>query len=468
MTWPLAWGLVGAAAAASLGAKTPNPIFDAKKNYRQIATTEHGVLGIIDVPMNASLRVLHLTGTPQQRGFAQGKLLAKEVIDLVQTALPDFYKHNIDGLKDYIKFLPEFVQNAVLKLAESAGTAAFSLALDWLEREQRKYNDRKDTGAYDEIEAIAQGTCSELNCDAEEVRKSILRANLAPELIRMQCSMLGAWDSATKNGPVGGALVQHRALDFGGGPFANRQVLIVQQPISSNGTAQMPFASIGFPGFVSVVTGFNPYFSLSEKVNEQHVGGIPPGSYDGESVAFVLRRIVQFSKTHTHAFSLAENAHRTWAIWLGLGDASRFIVGRYTRADIAAYDDKSVPSLTSQKAFKDIAYIDKWSQPSDSTNMPEVIDELSAYGNITAYSIAQYMPKHTRSGDVHIAVYQYKNETNLIDRVLIATGITTADGEFDGEGARHAYDSPFLDFDAQWILNLSPVNKTQNYAARVS
>eukprot|EP00666_Eupelagonemidae_sp_cell4sb_P006027 gene6027-4196_t len=40
---------------------------------------------------------------------------------------------------------------------------------------------------------------------------------MLPELIRMSCTMFGAWGSATPTGN----LTQLRALDFGSGPFAN-------------------------------------------------------------------------------------------------------------------------------------------------------------------------------------------------------------------------------------------------------
>ncbi len=43
---------------------------------------------------------------------------------------------------------------------------------------------------------------------------------MLPELIRMACTAYGAWGNATG----GKGLTQVRALDFGGGPFANYTV----------------------------------------------------------------------------------------------------------------------------------------------------------------------------------------------------------------------------------------------------
>ena len=63
--------------------------------------------------------------------------------------------------------------------------------------------------------------------------------------------MMGAWDKAT----VDGNLIQMRTLDFGGGPFANNNLLMVHHPTDSDHN----FAAITFPGFVGAVTGFSEY-----------------------------------------------------------------------------------------------------------------------------------------------------------------------------------------------------------------
>ena len=44
------------------------------------------------------------------------------------------------------------------------------------------------------------------------------------------------------------------------------------------------------------MTGFNPTLSLSEKVNDLHGGGNPPGTYHGQTTANVLRDVLQFAQ----------------------------------------------------------------------------------------------------------------------------------------------------------------------------
>ena len=133
---------------------------------------------------------------------------------------------------------------------------------------------------------MAQGTCEIASkagapCDEAALRKQIEQLNVLPDLIRMQCSMAGAWGNATA-----GSLVQLRTLDFGGGPFANHSLLVVHHPTSAGGNdAPSPFASLSFPAFVGIVTGLSPHVALSEKVNDLHGGGSPPGAYDGKATA---------------------------------------------------------------------------------------------------------------------------------------------------------------------------------------
>jgi hypothetical protein len=96
-------------------------------------------------------------------------------------------------------------------------------------------------------------------CDASTWETKLQTMNMLPELIRMTCSMVGAWGSATPDGK----LTQLRTLDFGGGPFVNHTVLAVHFP--SEGGA-VPFAAISFSGLVGVVSGFSQHIGMSEKV----------------------------------------------------------------------------------------------------------------------------------------------------------------------------------------------------------
>jgi hypothetical protein len=93
-------------------------------------------------------------------------------------------------------------------------------------------------------------------------------------------------------------LIQLRALDFGSGPFANYTVIQTHRK-TENGTA---FTAVSFPGMVGVVTGISQSgIGLSQKVwtvyDENYNPVYLPGAYHGEPDVFVLRDILENSKT---------------------------------------------------------------------------------------------------------------------------------------------------------------------------
>jgi hypothetical protein len=133
----------------------------------------------------------------------------------------------------------------------------------WVGVAEKKYVPKE---IIEEMEGVAHGFCASQNLTAkehssclEEYTRKIKRVNMLPELIRMACTAFGAWGSATPDGN----LIQLRALDFGGGPFANYTVLQVHRPPAP----AQAFASLSFPGFVGVITGVSERgIGVSEKV----------------------------------------------------------------------------------------------------------------------------------------------------------------------------------------------------------
>lgn len=255
---------------------------------------------------------------------------------------------------------------------------------------------------------------------------------MLPELIQMQCSMMGAWGPSTHDNK----LVQLRTLDFGTGPFANANVLVVHHPTDS----QTAFASLSFPAFVGMVTGFSQKIGQSEKVDDVTGAARARGTYKGEAVAMVIRDIVQNAQSKEEAVQIAHNASRTWSVWLGVGDyaSQEFVAMKYQMDSANTYDDKSLPALTNQTAFPGVAYIDKHPQPSAQPDMPQLVKEF--YGKMSAEIVAQNFPRMMQSGDVHTAVYDFGKK-----QALLQVGKTDADGVF----TRRACDSPVLAFDME-------------------
>merc|ERR1712070_1037656 len=120
--------------------------------------------------------------------------------------------------------------------------------------------------------------------------------------------MLGATHTATSHGK----LLQMRTLDFGAVPFSNYGMVVVHHKSTHGQPIPEAFAVVTFPGFVSTVTGFNSAGLIqSEKVSYDAISagynktcikpfgvdiyGCVPGSYNGEAVPFVIRRIVEMA-----------------------------------------------------------------------------------------------------------------------------------------------------------------------------
>lgn len=448
----------------------PNKIYDASKFTALVRKTEHGVLYRIDAPDAAPLDVLHIFGTSFERGRAQGQLLNTRLLDFVGPHLDAFYSQQIFSLLGGCLepgqkcSLPRWLAEAIRVLKPTIRRDApkvFDLALGWLEELQRPHNNASAAKIYDEMAGIARGACEAASaagraCDEDALRVKLNRVNVLGDLIKMQCTVLGAWGTATPDGK----LVQLRALDFGDGPFANATLLKVHHPEAAERSAvgvggalavataaPRPFAELSFPGFVGVVTGLSPTIGLSEKVNDIHGGGTPPGTYKGQATSYVMRDMLQFGADSATAIAIAQRAQRTWGIWLGVGDAAsnRLDVLGYSQAAANVYDDKTLPTLTGGPTFDDVAYVDKHAQPSSATDLPDAI--RARLGRLSGEVVASNLPRLHTTGDVHVMVADFAQR-----HLLVAKGTTSANSTYLGQGARKAYAAPFLRFatDALW------------------
>ena len=201
----------------------------------------------------------------------------------------------------------------------------------------------------------------------------------------------------------------------------------------------MPFASLSFPGFVGLVTGFSKYVGQCEKVDDVTGKRRPRGTYDGQAVSMVIRDMLQFSMNKEDAIDLAKKAKRTWSVWLGVGDTTsqKFDAILYDMEEARVLNDTTLPPLTNQSYFEDVAYIDKHPQPSSSdTTMMDLVNEY--YGNMSAENVVQNFPRMMQSGDVHVAAYDMGSRVAYVSR-----GMTDSKGQF----LRYAYEAPFFAFD---------------------
>jgi hypothetical protein len=218
------------------------------------------------------------------------------------------------------------------------------------------------------------------------------------ELIRMACTAYGAWGKAT---PSGG-LLQLRALDFGGGPFANYTIVQTHRGDPSN--PNHAFVSVSFPGFVGVITGVAQNgIGISEKVWMTYdERSLQPGSYDGLADVLVLRHILEKSNSKADAETYIQSVKRTWAMWVGVGDfaTNTFDLVGYKQDSAIVYTDVTTPAMTGQPYLESIAYVDKHPQPSGegpTGTLPTALADF--YGNITSET-SKIITQYHGTGDV--------------------------------------------------------------------
>ena len=144
---------------------------------------------------------------------------------MVDVDLPAYFSEQaLDLLAE--AHLPQAIYDKIAPIFEQDAPAAFNAALDWVvAKQQETVPARLD----EEMQGIAAGVCSVKSCDADTFVDDVRRFNALPELVRMQCSMVGAWGEATPDA----AMAQLRTLDFGEGPFGN---LTTSRPASSAGS----------------------------------------------------------------------------------------------------------------------------------------------------------------------------------------------------------------------------------------
>lgn len=446
-------------------AKEPVPVHNAKDYRSIVARHPNGVLQMVKAPDTQDLPVLHLRGTAYERGLAYGNLYAEPVAEFITKVFDDYVVALLQQVE--LDGLPEILQKAIKAALGAVGkdvaAPLLQKVLGWVRNTQNaSVHAAHDstTQVFDEIAGIAKGVCDTLGpsrCQSEiggedAFRDRLERVNYLPELIRMSCSMLGATRTAT----IHNKLVQMRSLDFGAVPFSNHGMVVVHHKGSSVNGAPDAFAAVTFPGFVSTVTGFNSAGLIqSEKVSYDAISagynktcikpfgvdiyGCVPGSYNGEAVPFVIRRIVETAPTKAAAEELIRNAKRTWHVYLGLGDSATqdFDVVGYAQERTKVWTNDDISTLVNASHIKDVSFVDMHAQPSHSTALYDVLQPLT--GNMTGHLIASWVPHATGSGDVHHMVVDHGE-----GKFYVATGTTTKNGTYF---LRKACDAPVVAFD---------------------
>lgn len=204
-----------------------------------VTATAH--LALADTDVNGTLRdagdhqVLHVWGTHEEMGYAQGRLLGEDIMTLANGyVLPMFggaeggYPMIRAAFVEMLEFPDEVVDEAE-GIVEGIRDSGASLEMGGLDRDLDEYD--------------------------------LLLSNAAADLfgIYFGCSSISAWGSATQtDSALDGELAMARDLDWGyaGGEEDLRDFPLVIARNPSDPSMQ-PWVSIAFPGYVGCLSCFN-------------------------------------------------------------------------------------------------------------------------------------------------------------------------------------------------------------------
>jgi outer membrane lipoprotein-sorting protein len=267
-------------AVGMLSDKVP-PLGPPTGERRVLAREGQGRLELID-----GTRVLVLKGTPEEMGRQHGKLMKKEIKDLV-----DHILYGVGVGSSFAKGRWFFAE---------------------IESAQKRLNPFINERYYREMDALADAA----GLDREEVRL----ANFFPELFH--CSGFAVFGKAT----LEGRLYHGRVLDYlRGMGLEQNAVVMVLQPDQGHA-----WVNVSYAGFIGSVTAMNEkHLAIGE------MGGRGEGNWDGKPMAQLLREVMEKAGTLDEGLALLRQGPRTCEYYYVLSDGnSRRAVG------IAATPDK--------------------------------------------------------------------------------------------------------------------------------
>ncbi len=234
---------------------------------RVVATHGKGRLEIIE-----GTKVLWVKGTPEEMGEQQGRLLKKEIHDVVNRIL---YGIGVGSSFEKGRWFFGEIESA-----------------------QKRLNPFIDPRYLREMDSLALAA----GIDKEEARL----ANFFPELFH--CSGFALFGGAT----VGGRMFHGRILDYMKGVgLEQNAVVMVFQPEKGNA-----WVNISYAGFVGSVTA----------MNEQHIaigemGGRGEGAWDGKPMAQLMREVMEKANTLDEAVAIMRQGPRTCEYYYVISDA---------------------------------------------------------------------------------------------------------------------------------------------------
>jgi len=225
-------------------------VFSGLTSKSSFAQSNHG---IVYADTN-NLFVIKVQGTHEERGFAQGELLANRISDIMQNYVkPQF------GTTTYYNQIKSVVKAGSLFNYDSLIVVEAKALINGM----NSVNGNPQNLDYGDI--LLANSILDI--------KSILQAKGGVE-----CSSLMSWGNATAGSSLGGKSVISRHLDWLLNPVLTRnQVMVIHLPSEND---EQPWAEIGFAGMISVLSGFNENMAVFQHMmsDDIHHGTIS-GNY---------------------------------------------------------------------------------------------------------------------------------------------------------------------------------------------
>ena len=434
----------GAGAAECNGHATPGPrntlpIDTAKPEF--VRAVPNGKLFTAG-PEGDRKDVVHLWGSPYENGAAMGALLGPKI----QRFFAEVYKHVEEG---FVKELANATWCEAHAIRCEAVRAITKMGLRTaLDLSYRRTAPFLKSYVMEELQGLADAIPMSL--------VDIRNAMWLGEVTRGACSMFGANGRATAHS-LGGALLQLRALDWDvDGPFRNYPTVTVYHPPADNATEGAgggrghAWANVGFAGWMASITGYS-----SRKLGLSEIGvSFPDESFGPETYlargypfGFLIRDVLQFDRTLEEATTRITSATRTCDLLLGVGDGKSHDFSGFQYSPKAAVVVKPT-SLKPVNAswhppIDDVVYWGMdWICPNDNRMLADALRRH--HGRLSAATTISDVTSYVRTGDLHIAIYDYANDT-----MYVATA--RQDG---GSGPLVAYQRQFtaLDMAALWAV----------------
>lgn len=228
--------------------------------------------------------VLHLKGTPYERGYQHGTLLKEQIQRNISEYIDKSKSQVVGRPESFIKSIPNLLTYVPDHFME-------------------------------EMQGLSDGSGVPIN--------KIILLNLFPEMFH--CSGITVVGDASKDGE----LYHVRVLDYSiGRNLQSTAVLQVVEPDEG-----IPFLNVTYAGFIGTVTGMN-----NEKIAIGEIGGQGYGSWDGIPMAFLLRDILQYASSIEEAKTILQTSPRTCEYYYVFSDGkTNESIGVYATADQLKY-----------------------------------------------------------------------------------------------------------------------------------